>query len=191
MDFGLSEDQVLLKDTIKRFLAEQCPTTRVRQIMEGDSGAATRALDGARRAGRRRRDRAGGARRARSASCSISRWSPRSSATPPTPGPFLGCGHGDGRARRGRRRRRSRPSGCRRIAAGEALAHHRAGRGERRVDAGGAARRASTAAGSAAASCWCRARQLADVIVVAAQRRRRARSVAGRARRRRRRDRAP
>ena len=36
MDFGLSEDQLLLKDTIKRFLAEQCPTTRVRQIMEGD-----------------------------------------------------------------------------------------------------------------------------------------------------------
>jgi alkylation response protein AidB-like acyl-CoA dehydrogenase len=36
MDFGLSEDQLLLKDTIKRFLAEQCPTSRVRQIMEGD-----------------------------------------------------------------------------------------------------------------------------------------------------------
>ena len=39
MDFGLSEDQVLLKDTIKRFLAEQCPTTRVRQIMEARRGA--------------------------------------------------------------------------------------------------------------------------------------------------------
>src|SRR5262245_20683701 len=37
MDFGLSEDQLLLKDTIKRFLAERCPTTRVRQIMEGDA----------------------------------------------------------------------------------------------------------------------------------------------------------
>jgi alkylation response protein AidB-like acyl-CoA dehydrogenase len=36
MDFGLSEDQLLLKDTIKRFLAERCPTTRVRRIMEGD-----------------------------------------------------------------------------------------------------------------------------------------------------------
>jgi alkylation response protein AidB-like acyl-CoA dehydrogenase len=36
MDFGLSEDQLLLKDTIKRFLAERCPTTRVRQIMEAD-----------------------------------------------------------------------------------------------------------------------------------------------------------
>ncbi|HSQ00976.1 MAG TPA: acyl-CoA dehydrogenase family protein [Candidatus Dormibacteraeota bacterium] len=42
MDFGLSEDQLLLKDTIRRFLAEQCPTTRVRQIMEGDAGLARR-----------------------------------------------------------------------------------------------------------------------------------------------------
>ena len=40
MDFGLSEDQLLLKDTIKRFLAEQVPTTRVRQIMEGDASLA-------------------------------------------------------------------------------------------------------------------------------------------------------
>ncbi len=38
MNFGLSEDQVLLKSTIKRFLEEQCPTTRVRAIMESDSG---------------------------------------------------------------------------------------------------------------------------------------------------------
>jgi len=36
MDFGLSEDQLLLKDTVRRFLAERCPTTRVRQLMEGD-----------------------------------------------------------------------------------------------------------------------------------------------------------
>jgi alkylation response protein AidB-like acyl-CoA dehydrogenase len=36
MDFGLSEDQLLLKDTVKRFLAERCPTARVRQLMEGD-----------------------------------------------------------------------------------------------------------------------------------------------------------
>jgi len=40
MDFGLSEDQLLLKDTIKRFLAEQCPTTRVRRIMEGEPALA-------------------------------------------------------------------------------------------------------------------------------------------------------
>ncbi len=43
MDFGLSEDQLLLKDTLRRFLAERCPTTRVRQIMEGD-GAQDRQL---------------------------------------------------------------------------------------------------------------------------------------------------
>lgn len=38
MDFGLSEEQVLFKDSVKRFLAEQCPTTRVRKIMESESG---------------------------------------------------------------------------------------------------------------------------------------------------------
>jgi len=38
MDFGLSEDQVLFKDSVKRFLSEQCPTTRVRQIMESANG---------------------------------------------------------------------------------------------------------------------------------------------------------
>jgi alkylation response protein AidB-like acyl-CoA dehydrogenase len=38
MDFGLSEEQVLLKDTIRRFLEEQCPTTRVRAIMESSAG---------------------------------------------------------------------------------------------------------------------------------------------------------
>src|SRR5262245_46129135 len=38
MNFGLSEEQLLLKSTIKRFLEEQCPTSRVRLIMESDSG---------------------------------------------------------------------------------------------------------------------------------------------------------
>ncbi len=38
MDFGLSEDQQLLKATVARFLAEQCPTTRVREVMESDTG---------------------------------------------------------------------------------------------------------------------------------------------------------
>jgi alkylation response protein AidB-like acyl-CoA dehydrogenase len=38
MNFGLSEDQLLLKSTIKRFLEEQCPTSRVRAIMESESG---------------------------------------------------------------------------------------------------------------------------------------------------------
>jgi alkylation response protein AidB-like acyl-CoA dehydrogenase len=38
MDFGLSQDQLILKDTIRRFLDEQCPTTRVRQTMESATG---------------------------------------------------------------------------------------------------------------------------------------------------------
>src|SRR5436190_13287861 len=38
MDFGLSEEQVLLKDTIKRILEGECPTTRVRTIMESADG---------------------------------------------------------------------------------------------------------------------------------------------------------
>ncbi len=38
MNFGLSEDQILLKATITRFLEEQCPSTRVRAIMESASG---------------------------------------------------------------------------------------------------------------------------------------------------------
>jgi len=38
MDFGLSEEQVLFKDTLRRFLDAECPTTRVRSIMESPDG---------------------------------------------------------------------------------------------------------------------------------------------------------
>ncbi len=38
MDFGLSDEQLLLKETVRRFLAEQCPTSRVRAIMETETG---------------------------------------------------------------------------------------------------------------------------------------------------------
>src|SRR5438874_9813204 len=38
MDFGLSEEQVLLKDTIRRYLETECPPPRVRTIMEAPSG---------------------------------------------------------------------------------------------------------------------------------------------------------
>src|SRR5262249_48641099 len=38
MDFGLSQDQVLLKDTIRRWLEAECPTTRVRLVMESETG---------------------------------------------------------------------------------------------------------------------------------------------------------
>ena len=38
MDFGLSQDQVLLKDAIRRWLDAECPTTRVRAVMESETG---------------------------------------------------------------------------------------------------------------------------------------------------------
>jgi len=38
MDFGLSEEQKALAATVKRYLAERCPTTRVRAVMESDNG---------------------------------------------------------------------------------------------------------------------------------------------------------
>jgi alkylation response protein AidB-like acyl-CoA dehydrogenase len=34
MDFGLSEEQTLLDDSLRRFLAERVPTTRVRELLE-------------------------------------------------------------------------------------------------------------------------------------------------------------
>lgn len=38
MDFGLSPEQEQLQDTLRRFLAEQCPSERLRAIMESDHG---------------------------------------------------------------------------------------------------------------------------------------------------------
>ena len=38
MDFGLSDEQKALAGTIRRYLAERCPTTRVRAVMEGEDG---------------------------------------------------------------------------------------------------------------------------------------------------------
>lgn len=38
MNFGLSEDQILLKQSLRRFLDEQCPTSRVRAVMGSDGG---------------------------------------------------------------------------------------------------------------------------------------------------------
>src|SRR5262245_55288388 len=38
MDFGLSEEQTLLQDTIRRYVETECPTTRVRTIMESATG---------------------------------------------------------------------------------------------------------------------------------------------------------
>lgn len=38
MDFGLSADQVLLKESIRRFLDTECPSARVRTVMESETG---------------------------------------------------------------------------------------------------------------------------------------------------------
>jgi alkylation response protein AidB-like acyl-CoA dehydrogenase len=38
MDFGLSQEQLLLKETIRRYLEAECPTPRVRAVMESDTG---------------------------------------------------------------------------------------------------------------------------------------------------------
>ena len=46
MDFGLSPDQVLLKQTIRRWLDTECPTPRVRAIMESDGGHDPRLWEG-------------------------------------------------------------------------------------------------------------------------------------------------
>jgi alkylation response protein AidB-like acyl-CoA dehydrogenase len=37
LDFGLSDEQKLLEQTLRRYLAESVPTTRVREIMAGDT----------------------------------------------------------------------------------------------------------------------------------------------------------
>ena len=36
MDFGLSEEQLLLQQTVDRFLVEECPSTRLHEIFDGD-----------------------------------------------------------------------------------------------------------------------------------------------------------
>jgi len=38
MNFGLSEEQLLFKQSLRRLLEEQCPTARVRTVMDSDSG---------------------------------------------------------------------------------------------------------------------------------------------------------
>ena len=38
MDFGLTDDQKALAATVRRYLAEKCPTTRVRAVMESATG---------------------------------------------------------------------------------------------------------------------------------------------------------
>lgn len=37
MDFGLSEEQQLLQETVRSFIANECPATRLREIFDGES----------------------------------------------------------------------------------------------------------------------------------------------------------
>ena len=46
MEFGLTEEQQLLKDTVRRFLADRCPSERVRSVMESDTGHDTELWSG-------------------------------------------------------------------------------------------------------------------------------------------------
>ena len=169
MDFGLSEDQVLLKDTIKRFLAEQCPTTRVRQIMEGDA-ATSSAICGRELAelGVAGRDRAGGARRPR-ARAARSGAGRRGARLRRDAGTVPRLRDGDGRAGRGRRRRAAASKWLPALAAGEAVGDDRAGRGGRRVDADRAARRSVAGGRLSGRKPLVPSAQIADVIVVAAR----------------------
>ena len=63
MDFGLSEEQELLKAEVRKFLDARCPLEQVRKLMETGPGYSRRALAGAGRAGLARPDRPRGAGR--------------------------------------------------------------------------------------------------------------------------------
>ena len=38
MNFDLSDEQHLLQDTVKQYVDNECPPTRLREIFEGDEG---------------------------------------------------------------------------------------------------------------------------------------------------------
>ncbi len=38
MDLGFSEEQEILRQTAKRFLAQECPTSLVREILDSETG---------------------------------------------------------------------------------------------------------------------------------------------------------
>ena len=40
MDFNLNEETVLLKDSAERFLREKCPSTLIRELVNGEDGYA-------------------------------------------------------------------------------------------------------------------------------------------------------
>ena len=162
MDFGLSEEQELLQETVRGFVAGECPAPRLRELFEA-GGPRPGALEGARGAGQRGPRRARGARRrgARAARTGARGRGPRRRRAA---GPVLRPrARGPRAPARGQRRaaeragcrasRRARRSGRSRSARTAALA-------ARELDA-----RASTAGASAARSPSCR-RAGADLLVV-------------------------
>ena len=38
MDFGLSEEQLMLQETVRTFAANECPTTRLRELVDAGTG---------------------------------------------------------------------------------------------------------------------------------------------------------
>ncbi len=38
MDFGLSEEQELLQETVRGFLAQECPVSKLREVFDGETG---------------------------------------------------------------------------------------------------------------------------------------------------------
>ncbi len=46
MDFDITEEQELLQDTVRQFVANECPPTRVREIFDGDDGHDTTLWNG-------------------------------------------------------------------------------------------------------------------------------------------------
>ena len=46
MDFGLTEEQELLQETVRGFVANECPATRLREIFDGGAGTDQALWDG-------------------------------------------------------------------------------------------------------------------------------------------------
>ena len=158
MDFGLSQDQVLLKDTIRRCLDEECPTTRVRAVMESESGhdpALWRGLAELGVAGLQVPPAHGGA----GLELLDVALAAEELGWACTPGPFLGTRDGDG----GARSQADDAEAQRALAAGASPRARRrhAWRSARTATSGTrrSSRRAPTAARCTARRRWCRPRR--------------------------------
>ena len=169
MDFGLSQDQVLLKDTIAPLARRRVPDdARARRHGERDAGHDPALWRGARRARRRRPAGAAGARRRR-ARAARRRAGGRGARLGLHAGAVPRLRHGDGRALRERTTRRRSAAGCR---ASRPARRSPPSRSARRTASGTPTALATRADGGALtgreAAGAVRA-QVADVLVVAAQ----------------------